>query len=80
MKIKARDLKLADIVQVCDDEAFSTAVVKQIKDGIIHLFRPYAHTSDFYWTGGVLCYVGIEEFQICSSDIEMEVYERKELK
>ncbi len=40
--------------------AFGYAVVTQIKDGNVHLFRPYATTSDFSTTAGVIPYVGFE--------------------
>ncbi len=38
--------------------------VKQIADGKVSLFRPYTHTADFSSTGGVICYVGIEEYNV----------------
>jgi hypothetical protein len=60
---KLTDLKLGDVVQL-DIESYRDATVKQIKDGEITLFRPYVQTADFSYTGGVMCYVGIEEFKI----------------
>jgi hypothetical protein len=80
MKVKAKDLKLADVVRTFPDMSFGTSTVKQIKDGIITLFRPYVHTADFSYTGGVMCYIGIEEFKIPADDRTLEVMERKELK
>jgi hypothetical protein len=34
----------------------------QIKQ--IHLLRPYVHHSDFIYTGGVICYLGYEDFVV----------------
>lgn len=42
------------------DEGYNTATVSQVyDDGTVDLFRPYVHTADFSYTGGVICYVGI---------------------
>lgn len=35
-------------------------VCKVNDDGTVNLFRPYTHTADFSYTGGVICYVGTE--------------------
>ena len=81
LKIKTSQLQLADVVRMSPDTmAFSTAIVTQIKDNIITLFRPYGVTADFSYTGGVICYTGIEEYTIYSSDREVELLERKVLK
>jgi hypothetical protein len=82
--ITAKELQLADVVRVVynDDppHAFSTATVKQIKGGTVTLFRPYVKTEDFSYTGGVICYTGIEEFDIpLSTDSKFELYARKDL-
>ena len=61
MMVKASELQLGDIVKVFEG-AYGTATVKQIKDNLITFFRPYVHTDDFSYTGGVLCYTGVEEF------------------
>lgn len=82
--IKAKDLQLADKVQLKFkphfDSAYHCATVKQIKDGYATLFRPYVKTDDFSYTGGVICYVGIEEFQVPLNNNEFLLWERKELK
>lgn len=83
--IPASELKLADVV-ILNQHAYSYATVKQItKRGTdlvnITLFRPYTQTADFSYTGGVICYIGIEEFTITVPDYEkFIVVERKELK
>lgn len=60
--IKGHDLRLADVVRL-DNEAFADAVVQNITPDAIYFFRPYATTADFSYTGGVIPYVGIEQFR-----------------
>lgn len=78
-KIKAKDLRLADVVQIIDG-AYHTATVKQIENGYATLFRPYTHTENFSCTAGVICYVGVETFQIRMDDSIIHLWERKDLK
>jgi len=79
--IKPKDMQLADTVQYRPFGKWSNAIVKQIKDGEVTLFRPYGHTADFSYTGGVICYIGVEEYQIpLTSDAEYELLDRKELR
>lgn len=59
--LKATMLQLADTVLDADNHELGRMTVSQIKDGNITFFRPYTHTSNFSYTGGVICYVGIEE-------------------
>lgn len=54
---------LADIVEldcVSHNPYSHCTVCKLNEDGTVNLFRPYTHTADFSYTGGVICYVGIE--------------------
>ena len=64
--ILPKDMQLGDIVQLngVDQWEYSTCTVKQIKDGYVTLFRPFVHTNNFSYTGGVICYIGIEESKI----------------
>jgi hypothetical protein len=80
--IKARDMKLADTVRYAPfGWAWNVAIVKQITATDVVLFRPYGTTADFSYTGGVICYIGTEQYTIpLSSDSEYELLERKELK
>lgn len=80
MKIKAKDLKLADTIIIGTGITWSNAIVKQVTDKDIVLFRPYGTTVDFSYTGGVICYIGVEEYTIPQNDCEYEVLERKDLK
>lgn len=74
--VKYADLRLGDIVDL-RHSAYSTATVKQIRKYEEYLyvtfFRPYVHTSDFSYTGGVITYIGIEEFESPSFNGQMEV-------
>ena len=54
------ELQLAD--QLTRKGTLGVVTVKQIKDNVITFFRPYTHTADFSYTGGVICYVGTEEW------------------
>lgn len=53
---------LADVVSLGFNggEYDCATVCKVNEDGTVDLFRPYTHTADFSYTGGVICYVGIE--------------------
>lgn len=79
VRVKAKDLRLADTVR-CYTALWNFAIVKNIKDGQVTLFRPYGTTEGFSFTGGVICYIGIEEFEIPANDDVYEVLERKTLK
>lgn len=74
--VRARDLKLGDVIRLspaCD--AYRDAVVKQLAGGsrpLVVLFRPYAHSGDFSYTGGVICYTGTEEWSIPRDDSPVE--------
>lgn len=57
-------IALGDIVRNSRDAAIpfsypDSTVCKVNEDGTVNLFRPYVHTGDFSYTGGVICYVGI---------------------
>ena len=64
-RIVASQMQLADVVSLADfDSDFSTCIVKQIDKNEVTLFRPYGTTVNFESTGGVICYIGIEEYKI----------------
>ncbi|MGH7182757.1 MAG: hypothetical protein ACREJN_12370 [Nitrospiraceae bacterium] len=68
--IPTNKLRLGDVVHMVDQQgkplsdAYATSMVSQIKDGQVHFFRPYGVHADFEYTGGVICYVGIETYRI----------------
>lgn len=80
--MRADELRLADTIDIggMGSNGFTTAIVKQVTDTQVTLFRPYGATADFEYTGGVICYVGIEEYQIPRDGTLWHVYSRKELK
>lgn len=80
MKLKMSELKLGDTIRFWPHLKFTDSVVKQIKDGNITFFRPYVHTADFSYTGGVICYIGIEEWNHPVDEQEIELLERINLK
>lgn len=57
--VKITELGLGDVVELFEG-AYGSATVKQIKDSVLTFFRPYTHTAEFAYTGGVICYVGME--------------------
>lgn len=79
--IPCRELRLADVVDLGGIDGYSYATVSNIRDGLITFYRPYTHTADFSYTGGVICYLGIETFsrQHDSADL-YRVTSRRELK
>lgn len=61
-KFAGRSLRLGDIVRL-SDSPYGFATVKKVGDFEITFFRPYVTTADFSYSGGVMCYIGIEEFK-----------------
>jgi hypothetical protein len=80
MRVQAKDLRLADVVQIKGFGPWNHAIVKQVTDTQVHLFRPYGSTADFSYTRGVICYVGIEEYSVPRNELEWTVLDRKDLK
>jgi hypothetical protein len=79
--IPTRDLRLGDVV-VCpqmDKAAWCHAIVKQLKDDSAVLFRPYGAHDGFVYTGGVICYIGLEEFDLPLDHRPIRVLRRSEL-
>ena len=81
--LKTSELQLADVVCQMDSRTnpFSTCVVTKVEDGKVTLFRPYAVTADFSYTGGVIPYTGTEQYEVeQDSNLMWDVFSRKELK
>jgi hypothetical protein len=66
----ASECRLGDVVSTTSGP-FNAAVVIRITDTEIELFRPYAITSDFETTAGVIPYIGYEEYSIYLKDSVM---------
>lgn len=60
--MKASDCRLGDVVRVIEGPYCDSTVVDIIDR--VYLFRPYVHISDFEYTGGVIPYIGIENFDV----------------
>lgn len=74
-------LQLADVVDLGGRDGYSYATVKQIRDNTITFFRPYVQTADFSYTGGVICYIGFEEFTLpLNHQVIYKVVSRTKLK
>jgi hypothetical protein len=81
IQILARDLRLADTINLSSSQGpWTTSIVKKVTDTEVTLFRPYGTTADFSYTGGVICYVGIEEFSIPRDYHLVTLLDRKELR
>lgn len=79
-QVKAKDLKLADTVTVSSFGEWTKAIVKQVTADEVTLFRPYGTTADFSYTGGVICFIGIEEYKVSRNDTLFTVTSRKALR
>lgn len=72
-KMKARDLKLGDKVQLFEG-AYGWGTVTKVDDTTVHVFRVYVQTSDFAYTGGVIPYTGHE---LCGLSRDNDAWEYK---
>ena len=81
--IVASQMQLGDTVTLeeLEDRPFAAALVKQMDKDEITLFRPYGVCADFSYTGGVICYIGVEEYKIPrGSATKYHLWNRKDLK
>ena len=75
MKVKARDLKLGDVVDL-EGGGYMVATVVKTGEGRVRVVRPFVHTGSFSYTGGVLWYIGVEEVDLWSGPGTDREYER----
>ena len=75
------DLCVGDVVKWFDGP-FGTAIVEQVTDKEVKLFRPYGTTSGFAYSGNkTICYHGSESGTYAlSSKEQFLVYQRGEMK
>jgi hypothetical protein len=80
-ELPVSDLKVGDVVKWFDG-AFGTAIVKQVTNEYVKLFRPYSTTSGFsYSNNQTICYTGFEEgTYLRDSKEKFLVYQRGEIK
>jgi hypothetical protein len=74
--LKANELKTGDIVQIFDD-AFGTAIVKNVTDDSVFLYRPYGTNFDTIYSNGLICTMGLEEYSIFRNANEYKVWRRQ---
>lgn len=60
-RVSVCELGLGDVVRISDAGPFLCGVVRKVTDIEVIVFRPYAITADFSYTGGVIPYIGVEE-------------------
>jgi hypothetical protein len=63
---QAKELKLGDVIKL-NCQGYNTATVVKVTDTKVTITRPFIHTGDFEYTGGVLYYTGLETFEIFTS-------------
>ena len=82
--INTEQLQLADVVSRHPaGSPWGSCVVKKVntKKGHATLFRPYGTTTDFSYTGGVICLIGVEEYDVdYVQDVQWVLHERKTLR
>ena len=78
--MKLSELQLADQVIEQGNHSLGILTVKNIVNGNVTFFRPFTHTADFSYTGGVICYVGIEEYTVTHDRSDYTLIERRTLK
>ncbi len=65
--MNTKTIGLGDVVSLSGACDYNTGTVSKVNDdGTVDVFRPYTHTADFSYTGGVICYVGIEQVKGCN--------------
>jgi len=63
-RVPVSSLGLGDVIQL-DGETYTFATVKRINpDSSVQVVRPYIQPADFSYTGGVITYIGQEDFAL----------------
>lgn len=81
VELPVSELKVGDVVQWYDGP-WGTAIVEQIHDGKMHLFRPYGTTHGFVYSNNqTICLTGAERgTYLLDSKEKFLVYQRSEAK
>ena len=58
-----RELRLGDKVKLFEGD-YGTGTVFNVEGGAVSIIRPYIHTADFSYTGGVQWYIGTETVKV----------------
>lgn len=64
-----KDINLGDVLEIDNDCYGHCTVYRKNKDGSIQVTRPYIKCNDFEYTGGVMTYIGHEDFAIHSGPV-----------
>lgn len=72
--VKGTDLCLGDVVRLAIHK-FPDAIVYKILGDTIYLRRPYMANESFSYTGGVITYIGLEDFN-CTANAEFKLVYR----
>lgn len=75
--IRVQDLQLRDTLEVFEGP-FGTGLVIKISPEAVTVFRPYATTADFTYTGGVIPYIGVETFDLSPLDTRPVILLRRD--
>ena len=57
------ELQLGDKIKLFEGD-YGTGTVFNVEYGVVSIIRPYIHTADFSYTGGVQWYIGTETVKV----------------
>jgi len=85
MQKRADQLLCGDFVEIpfttgSPGDLGSAFVVKNVTKEEVHLWRPYTHLADFTYTGGVICYTGINEVNLIRGPQTIKVVKQSKIK
>jgi hypothetical protein len=78
--VTANKLQLADKVLDVDHPEIGVLTVMKISEKGVRFHRPYTSCADFSCTSGVICYIGVEEFEDFNYVTDYQLIERRTLK
>jgi len=81
-EVPASSLRPGDKIKIpfSQHSPFHDAMVENVDEKFVHIFRPYATSFDVLYSDGIICLVGIEEFKVPRDATIYYVYERPVLK
>jgi hypothetical protein len=72
--VPTKELKLGDVIRSDHAGVYVDSTVVKIESPFVTLIRPFVHLADFTYTGGVMHYIGTEEWELpLSGDSEWTV-------
>ena len=80
LEMTTDQLRLGDVVQ-CFEGAWGTAIVQKVEEKQVTYYRPYGHSEDWSYTGGIICYSGLEVFSEPRNAFRtVKVYRREDVR